>query len=217
MLLTIETSRFLVPGKNSTGEMLETRQLVYITDSSDKLFLSREACSALGIITDSFPRIGETTTDIDVSTNLVGSNVIQNTICECPKRELPPPMPTTLPFPATEEHRADLQQYILDRYKSSTFNTCEHQPLPLMSGPPMQQMVDTTATPVAHHTPVPVPLHWQDEVKAGLLLLFFQSSGIACNQFVFSYRYFCGGSFCFMSWCLKYFCAVGALCMFAYF
>ena len=30
-------------------------------------------------------------------------------------------------------------------------------------------------------------------------------------------RYFCGGSFCFMSWCLKYFCAVGALCMFAYF
>ena len=30
-------------------------------------------------------------------------------------------------------------------------------------------------------------------------------------------RYFCGGSFCFMSWCLKYFCAVGALCVFAYF
>ena len=63
-------------GKNSTGEMLATRRLVYITDSSDKLFLSREACSALGIITDSFPRIGETKTDIDVSTNLVGSNVL---------------------------------------------------------------------------------------------------------------------------------------------
>ena len=30
-------------------------------------------------------------------------------------------------------------------------------------------------------------------------------------------RCFFGGSFCFMSWCLKYFCAVGALCMFAYF
>ena len=24
-------------------------------------------------------------------------------------------------------------------------------------------------------------------------------------------------SFCFMSWCLKFFCAVGALCMFSYF
>ena len=29
-------------------------------------------------------------------------------------------------------------------------------------------------------------------------------------------RYFCGGSFCFMSRCLI-FCAVGALCMFSYF
>ena len=32
----------------------------------------------------------------------------------------------------------------------------------------MKLMVDTNATPVAHHTPVPVPLHWQDEVKSGL-------------------------------------------------
>ena len=30
-------------------------------------------------------------------------------------------------------------------------------------------------------------------------------------------RYFCGGSFCFMSWCLNFLCAVGALCMFSYF
>ena len=29
--------------------------------------------------------------------------------------------------------------------------------------------------------------------------------------------FFCSGSFCFMSWCLKFFCAVGALCMFSYF
>ena len=31
-------------------------------------------------------------------------------------------------------------------------------------------------------------------------------------------RYFCGGSLCFMSWCLFYFiffCAVGALCVFS--
>ena len=77
-------------------------------------------------------------------------------------------MPTQLPFPATEEHRADIQQNILDRYKSNTFNTCEHLPLPLTTGPPMKLTVDTNATPVAHHTPVPVPLHWEDEVKSGL-------------------------------------------------
>ena len=155
-------------GTNSAGEMLKTRQVVYITDSSDKLFLSREACTALGIITDNFPAIGDTKSDEGIYTNTVDSSKVHDISCDCPRRELPPPMPTQLPFPATEEHRADIQQYILDRYKSSTFNTCEHQPLPLMTGPPMKLMVDTNATPVAHHTPVPVPLHWQDEVKSGL-------------------------------------------------
>ena len=37
-----------------------------------------------------------------------------------------------------------------------------------MHGPPMRLMVDLDAEPVAHHTPVPVPLHWQDAVKADL-------------------------------------------------
>ena len=30
-------------------------------------------------------------------------------------------------------------------------------------------------------------------------------------------RCFCGGSFCFVSWCLRYFCAVGAFCVFSCF
>lgn len=32
----------------------------------------------------------------------------------------------------------------------------------------MRLMVDPKAKPVAHHNPIPVPLHWQEEVKAGL-------------------------------------------------
>ena len=164
-------------GKGMDGDTIETRQVVYITDNSDKLFLSREACVALGMITEHFPTIGETAgstqaaannvKDITMETNEVidGSS---HTECGCPKRETPPPIPTNLPYPATEEFRVDLQQYLLDRYKSSTFNTCEHQSLPPMAGPPMQLMVDSNATTVAHHTPVPVPPHWQEEVKAGL-------------------------------------------------
>jgi hypothetical protein len=35
------------------------RQMTYVTDNSDKLFISREACIALGMIFDSFPIIGE--------------------------------------------------------------------------------------------------------------------------------------------------------------
>ena len=37
-----------------------------------------------------------------------------------------------------------------------------------MDGPPMKLMIDPDAEPVAYHTPVPVPLHWQNDVKAGL-------------------------------------------------
>ena len=37
-----------------------------------------------------------------------------------------------------------------------------------MEGVPMRLMVNPTAEPVAHHTPVPVPLHWQADVKKGL-------------------------------------------------
>ena len=74
---------------------------------------------------------------------------------------------TTNPYPATETNREKLQQYLLDYYSSSTFNI-EHQILPLMDSPPMRLMINPHATPTAHHSPIPVPLHWQDDVKAGL-------------------------------------------------
>ena len=88
--------------------------------------------------------------------------------CTCPRRKTPPPKPTELPFPVVERSRMKLQQWLLDYYRSSTFNTCEHQPLPLMETVPMRLMVDPGAELVAHHTPIPVPLHWQEDVKAGL-------------------------------------------------
>ena len=37
-----------------------------------------------------------------------------------------------------------------------------------MPPPPLRIMVDPNATPIAYHTPIPVPLHWRDDVKAGL-------------------------------------------------
>ncbi len=32
----------------------------------------------------------------------------------------------------------------------------------------MRLLIDPNATPKAHHTPIPVPLHWQSGVKEGL-------------------------------------------------
>ncbi len=37
-----------------------------------------------------------------------------------------------------------------------------------MSGPPLSLSIDPTATPISFRTPIPVPVHWQDKVKAGL-------------------------------------------------
>ena len=160
-----------ISGTSPTGQTLETRQIVYFTDSSDRLFLSKQACIALGMISSSFPVIGETHHSNNGAASSTPSTapVSDSTHpCECPLRVVPPPRPTSLPFPATEENRERLEKWILDYYKSSTFNVCEHQPLPMMSGPPMQLMVDRDARPVAYHTPIPVPIHWQDAVKAGL-------------------------------------------------
>ena len=88
--------------------------------------------------------------------------------CDCPCRQKPPPKPTSLPYPATAENRDNIEKWLLDYYKSSTFNVCEHQPLPMMSGPPLRLMIDPNGTPIAHHNPIPVPIHWQEAVKAGL-------------------------------------------------
>ena len=155
-------------GKNPRGEERSTRQIVYVTNSTDKLFLSREACLDLGIISDKFPTVGEVeATNPGNSVSAVATPTTQQE-CQCPKRTKPPPIPTSLPYPATEANREKLQQYLLDYYRSSTFNTCEHQTLPLMDGPPMRLIIDPQATPTAYHSPIPVPLHWQDEVKADL-------------------------------------------------
>ena len=49
-------------GTSPFGAPLETHQFTYITDDSDKVFLSREACKELGMISEQFPTIGETPT-----------------------------------------------------------------------------------------------------------------------------------------------------------
>ena len=144
-------------GKDQNGHTIETRQITYVTDNSKKFFLSREACVALGIIPKAFLEVSTTCNTIQVP-NPCGShdpaydqnNDGSNRDCNCPAHQKPPPPHINIPFPAIETNRARHKE--LDYYKSSTFNTCEHQTLPLMEGPPMKLMVDPDATPTAHHT-----------------------------------------------------------------
>ena len=152
---------------------VETRQIVYFTNATDRFFLSRSACEALGVIPTDFPHIGlhlqPNNIPVTATTgNTAASVSCMTAACECPRRQLPPPLPASPPYPPTEENRKKIEDWLLKYYASSTFNVCSHQPLPAMEGPPLRLMVNPDAQPVANHKPIPVPIHWQEDVKAGL-------------------------------------------------
>ena len=177
-------------GKDCQGNTQTTRQLCYVAQDIDSVFLSRSACVDLGLISKSFPTIGAFITS---NINAMSQNNTENKLneayvvnpstsckqsasstataptsstCTCPRRELPPTVPTTLPFPPVPENRERSKDWILKHYASSAFNQCEHQPLPLMrDSPPIKLHVDPKAQPVAIHKPRPVPIHWRDQVQ----------------------------------------------------
>ncbi len=86
-------------GKCKQGQQLETRQIVYVTEESNKLFLSRETCEALGMISGSFPTVGEsvpahTDTHANMSFDAAQQTTQTPATCNCPRRQKPPPKPT---------------------------------------------------------------------------------------------------------------------------
>ena len=87
--------------------------------------------------------------------------------CECSPRGATPE-PPELPQPIESYSVEELKKRLLDHYKSSTFNTCKHQQLPLMQGPPLEFHVDENATSYVCHTPAAVPAHWEEKVKSDL-------------------------------------------------
>ena len=141
-------------------------------------FLSSGACADLGVISDQFPTIGEASKPLE-NTSVTALSYTQpetqpsaptaDTIapCGCLRRTTPPPPPQP-PFPVNESNRLRLENLLLEHYRSSTFNTCPHQQLPHMSGPPMKLMIDPKAEPVAHQNPIPIPLHFFKLVKEDL-------------------------------------------------
>ena len=52
----------------------------------------------------------------------------------------------------------------MNRYAASTFDTCLHQALYCMAGPSIEIHVDSSARPVACHSPASIPLHWLKKV-----------------------------------------------------
>ena len=151
--------------KDTSGSTKSTWLLCYVSDTMEKAFICREALIALGVIHPDFPFAAAplaTTASMEDS---------DEPTCSCPRRNQdPPPLPTTLPpgLLATEEHVDKLKEWLINYYSATTFNVCEHQPLPLMKCEPLHLHVDPMATPVAVHKPALIPIHWQDRVLADL-------------------------------------------------
>ena len=99
--------------------------------------------------------------------------------CRCPKRELPPECPEECPFQPIKENIGKLKKWILERYRSSTFNTCNDQQLPLViSSPPLSLFIDPGARPTVVHKAAPVPIHFKDQVKHGIVECSFKQKNL---------------------------------------
>ena len=139
--------------------------------------LSRHTCERLGLIDEEFPKPGHVKDDIGhAHVHGVDIGVYQehgecdpdNELpCRCPRREFVDP-PSKLPYPPTAENREKLEVWIKDYFAGSAFNVCKRQAMPCTEGPPMKIHTHPDAVPVVVHKPVPVPLHYREEVRAQL-------------------------------------------------
>ena len=115
-----------ISGKDPvTGDNVETAVMAYVSDSTSRFYISKQAMEQLGIIGHDFPRIGLAT--IGSVRDTLAKDERGHAPCGCPSHEKPPPLPDKLPFPATEENVGKMKQWLLDRYASSTFNRCPHR------------------------------------------------------------------------------------------
>ena len=73
--------------------------------------------------------------------------------CNCSKQQSLPSRPENLPFLPIEENNNKMEQWLLNRFSASTFNSCPHQPLPMMTGPPISIHIDPATKPMAIHAP----------------------------------------------------------------
>ena len=118
-------------GLDSSGRPIQCAVMVYISPDANGFYLSREAMTQLGIIAHDFPRVGAAlhggiSGPPPTTFNTTDTPCTEND-CHCPERQAPPGKPTVLPFPCTPENNDRMKRWLLDRYASSTFNTCTRQ------------------------------------------------------------------------------------------
>lgn len=134
---------------------LSTVQEVYFLKTAKQLYLSLPACKKLGLVHPDFPHQAP----LIASTSIEGDPRIPTPTLV--------PRPSVIPLPPLEENASRLEEWLLQHFSSTTFNT-SREPLPVMAGKPHHIHLAPDAVPHACHTPASVPKHWEKEVKEQL-------------------------------------------------
>ena len=78
--------------QDNHGRQVSTRQLCYVSEKINRVYLSRQGCNDLGMLDNDFPMPKAK------EINEVADARVDDCTCSCPKRETnPPPLPTALP------------------------------------------------------------------------------------------------------------------------
>ena len=158
-------------GVASDGSKQSCSTMVYISRQAQGFYLSLENMMELGIVPRDFPSIKPSSSidQVHHTTSTVDIDAIKQKRCSCRTRTPVPEMPKELPFECVPENNDKMKKWILEHFASSTFNTCPHQTLEKIEGPPVEIHLKENAVPKAVHTPASIPIHWQDQVHKDLL------------------------------------------------
>ena len=127
--------------------------VVYVSPHISGVYLSQEVMVQLQIVNTYFLSV----VSVFPPSVSIFQSPDQSNECECPQINLPLGSTDKLPFPCIPENIEHMKQWLLDRYKGSTFNTCPHQIFP--KGPTIELHVDQQSKLVASYTPAQIPLH----------------------------------------------------------
>ena len=172
-----------IEGVTPGNERVTCNTVIFVSKSVTGLFVSFDTLIKLRAVSSEFPIIGthkprqacsifsellsvEVTPGEALEVNsgcLTTSNMEGH--CSCPQRAAVPLRPTSLPFVPLPENCIKMKAWLLEYFKSSTFNTCPHQPLQQMAGPPIEIHISDTAEPKVCKTPGVIALHWQKKVQ----------------------------------------------------
>lgn len=145
-----------------------TKQALYVCEKVERVYLSKSACMAVGILPFSFP-VPMSESDLAAAASL-HQQKIPNQAPELPPRSVQAPelpaRPSKLPFRPTEENVSKLKHWLLDKFSSTAFN--KDGEFPALSGPPAHIHLKEGAVPKARHSPIPVPFHMKDAVKKAI-------------------------------------------------